>query len=240
MIAAVSLVGCGKEKPVRQPPKVVSEKLIADSTVEKAIREELKKPEGKLSEEDLLKVTNISLGFAQINNDSLKDIAKLKKLRSLDLSHFNINAYFPNHIINIGRLRPDINQKDCWPMENVRVEKYENNTLIAITRANRGLIKYQAEKKSFEFRLFEAQMNVRAENQPPIPGNSSAKPDQNETSAEWQPIAAAEIILTIGLEQLSQQALTDLGLINTQITKAGLAELQKALPKCEIYSNPTK
>jgi len=26
----------------------------------------------------------------------------------------------------------------------------------------------------------------------------------------------------------------------TKITKAGVVELQKALPKCKIYSNPTK
>ena len=28
--------------------------------------------------------------------------------------------------------------------------------------------------------------------------------------------------------------------IYTQVTKAGVAELQKALPKCDILSNPTK
>jgi len=27
---------------------------------------------------------------------------------------------------------------------------------------------------------------------------------------------------------------------NPDLTKAQIAELQKALPKCEIYSNPTK
>jgi len=34
--------------------------------------------------------------------------------------------------------------------------------------------------------------------------------------------------------------LTTLYLYRTQITNAGVAELQKALPKCKISSNPTK
>jgi Leucine-rich repeat (LRR) protein len=42
-----------------------------------------------------------------------------------------------------------------------------------------------------------------------------------------------------GLEKLTQ--LTELNLEdNPDLTKAQIAELQKALPKCEIFSNPTK
>ena len=42
-----------------------------------------------------------------------------------------------------------------------------------------------------------------------------------------------------GLEKLDQ--LTELNLlINPNLTKAQIDQLQKALPKCKIYSNPTK
>ena len=42
-----------------------------------------------------------------------------------------------------------------------------------------------------------------------------------------------------GLEKLTQ--LTDLNLLfNPGLTKAQIDELQKALPKCEIYSNAKK
>ncbi|MCH2378823.1 MAG: leucine-rich repeat domain-containing protein, partial [Pedosphaera sp.] len=42
-----------------------------------------------------------------------------------------------------------------------------------------------------------------------------------------------------GLEKLTQ--LTELGLNNNpDLTKAQIAELKKALPKCRIISNPTK
>jgi len=34
--------------------------------------------------------------------------------------------------------------------------------------------------------------------------------------------------------------LRELYFAGTKITKAGVAELQKALPKCKIYSNPKK
>ena len=44
-----------------------------------------------------------------------------------------------------------------------------------------------------------------------------------------------------GLKDVAKmKQLTDLFLSDTKITKAGVAELQKALPKCKIYSNPTK
>jgi Leucine-rich repeat (LRR) protein len=42
-----------------------------------------------------------------------------------------------------------------------------------------------------------------------------------------------------GLEKLTQ--LTQLNLFrNSELTKTQIAELQKALPKCKIFSNPTK
>ena len=42
-----------------------------------------------------------------------------------------------------------------------------------------------------------------------------------------------------GLEKLTQLEWLYLG-DNPDLTKAQIAELQKALPKCKIYSNPTK
>jgi len=39
------------------------------------------------------------------------------------------------------------------------------------------------------------------------------------------------------IQQLKMLVLDD---SNAKITKAGMAKLQKVLPKCKIYSNPTK
>ena len=41
-----------------------------------------------------------------------------------------------------------------------------------------------------------------------------------------------------GLEKLTQ--LKELWLSDNQLTKAQIDQLQKALPNCKIYSNPTK
>ena len=46
-------------------------------------------------------------------------------------------------------------------------------------------------------------------------------------------------IILNGLEKLTQLMLLKLS-YNPDLTKAQIAELQKALPKCTIYSNPTK
>jgi hypothetical protein len=43
----------------------------------------------------------------------------------------------------------------------------------------------------------------------------------------------------MGMEKLTQLEVISL-INNPNLTKAQIAELQKALPKCKIYSNPTK
>ena len=58
---------------------------IANPIVEKAIREELKKPTGELTEADLEKVTELELKQNQLT-DVPKGLEKLTKLRSLYLS----------------------------------------------------------------------------------------------------------------------------------------------------------
>jgi hypothetical protein len=43
-----------------------------------------------------------------------------------------------------------------------------------------------------------------------------------------------------GLEKLTQLKFLEISFGNPDLTKAQIAELQKALPKCKIDSNPTK
>ena len=64
MIAVGALVGCGKN--------------IADPVVEKAIREAIRKPKGKLTEADLEKVTILDL-----RSNKLTDVTGLEKLTKL-------------------------------------------------------------------------------------------------------------------------------------------------------------
>ena len=102
MMAAVVLVGCGKDtpetsqaaeaepqvasKPTPEPVSPADEKLIADPIVEKAVRKKLKKPEGELTEADLEKVTGLELGGTQITDEGLVEVAKLRQLEGLGLT----------------------------------------------------------------------------------------------------------------------------------------------------------
>jgi len=81
LLALVLGLGCGK-KP--ESPMVVPNKLIANPTVEKAIRKSLKKPTGQLTKADLEKVTALNLRFNQLTD--VKGLEKLTQLKELGLS----------------------------------------------------------------------------------------------------------------------------------------------------------
>ena len=80
LLALVLGLGCGK-KP--ESPMVVPNKLIANPTVEKAIRKSLKKPTGELTKADLEKVTALNLRFNQLTD--VKGLEKLTQLEFLGL-----------------------------------------------------------------------------------------------------------------------------------------------------------
>ena len=74
---------------------------------------------------------------------------------------------------------------------------------------------------------------------------SLEKPEGELTAADLEKVTALNLIDTLitdaGLKEVGKlQKLKVLNLRDTKITDAGVAELQKALPKCEISSNPTK
>ena len=69
-----------------QTPKATSAKLIADPIVERAVRKELEKPEGELTEADLEKVKMLNL-----RNNQLTDVKGLEKLTQLTRLHLQGN-----------------------------------------------------------------------------------------------------------------------------------------------------
>ena len=68
---------------------VADEKLIADPVVEKSVRLSLKKPKGDLTKADLEKVTLLGLLLEEITDAGLKEVAKLQKLKQLNLTFCN-------------------------------------------------------------------------------------------------------------------------------------------------------
>jgi hypothetical protein len=78
--AVVALVGgCAST------PKVVPNSPEAEAAIEAAIRKELKKPTGELTQADLEKVTYLNLGGNQLT--SVKGLEKLTQLKKLFLGY---------------------------------------------------------------------------------------------------------------------------------------------------------
>jgi hypothetical protein len=77
-------------EPKPNPPAVGPQELIASPIVENAIRQQLKKPKGELTQADLEKVTELNLEYAQITDAGLKEVAKLQQLTTLYLARIQI------------------------------------------------------------------------------------------------------------------------------------------------------
>ena len=194
--AVVALVGCGK-KP-----------LITNPILEKEIRRELKKPEGRLTEADLEKVTmlillsgpTMSTTFNQLT--SVKGLEKLTQLKQLNLEH--------HQLTNVKGLENLTQLKTLQLGGNQLTSVKGLELLTQLTALHLGGNEL-TDVKGLEKLLQLTELNLG--------GNQL-------TSVE-------------GLEKLAQLTVLFLN-NNPALTKAQIAQLQKALPKCEIRSNPTK
>tara|TARA_B100001123_G_scaffold72501_1_gene81394 strand:+ start:208 stop:858 length:651 start_codon:yes stop_codon:yes gene_type:complete len=207
---AVVLVGCGTTSWTSDPdnPQNVS--------IEQAIRKNLKKPEGKLTSEDLAKVSFIDLrGHREITDVGLKEVAKLKNIGGLDLQSTSITDAGLKDVAKLKKLTL-LNLNSVLSPENSRitdtgikeVAKLENLTRLNLYQSlvtDKGLKEISTLRNLFHLGL---------------------------TSTR---------ITDAGLKEMAKlKNLGETHLSNNQITKAGVSELQKALPNCRIYSNPTK
>ena len=120
MIAVGALVGCGKKddpntgvvNPNKPSPKAVPEKLITDPIIEKAIREELKKPSGELTKADLANVNMLNLDLSKITDDGLKEVAKLQELKYLSLNTTGITDAGLKEVAKLQKLNT-LNLNGC-------------------------------------------------------------------------------------------------------------------------------
>ena len=167
IFVAMAVVGCKYKSPTVE---------IADPILEKAIRKELGKQEGELTQADLEKVTILDLRSNQLTE--MKGLEKLSQLEVLYLGD--------NQLTNVKGL-----------------EKLSHLTSLDLG------------------------------------GNQLTEvPKELEKLAKLKELWLHENMLTKleGLENLTQLKklyLED----NSDLTKAQIEELQRALPKCEIYHN---
>ena len=154
VMASQSVLDIRNEQPIPSGPEYAK-------VIEAAIRAELKKLTGKLTEADLEKVTSLNLNNTIMLDEGLKELPKLRKLRYLRL---------------FGTLISDAGLKELTKRQQ-------------LTAIDLGLTQ----------------------------------------------------ISDAGLKELPKlKKLRSLNLNDTKVTKAGVAELKKALPNCDIGSNPKK
>ena len=213
MIAVVALVGCGKKKedgntgvvnPNKPSPKAIPEKLIADPIVEKAIRQELKKLEGKLTEADLENVTHLHLMTPpQITDAGLKEVVKLQNLTELILDYTRIADAGLKEVANLQKLErlalSETKITDAGLKDIAKLQKLTKLDLDKTKITDAGLKEVAKLQRLVGLYLHSTQI----------------------TDAGLKEVAK--------LKQLEE-----LGLTGTQITDAGAAELRKVLPNCNI------
>jgi hypothetical protein len=174
IFVAMALVGCGK----KETDQIVAAKLIADPIVEKAIREELKKPTGELTVTDLNKVKELDL-----ENKELTDVPNgLDKLTNLKVLYLSRNKL------------TDV--RDLEKLTQVKNIILSVNSLTDV----KGLEKL--------------------------------------TQLEGLNLSNNKLTDVAGLGNLTNLWVLRLELI-PDLTKAQIAELQKALPKCKIWDSVT-
>ena len=122
MMAAVVLVG--------QSVLADEEKLIADPIVEKKIRLQINKPEGKLTLGDLDKILGLDLSGSKINDDSLQEVAKLENLVGLNLNGTQITGEGLKALVKLQRLEElalnstqitDVSLKELAKLKKIKV-----------------------------------------------------------------------------------------------------------------------
>jgi len=185
ILAVVALVGCGEKPPI----------------VEKEIRRQSKKPEGRLTEADLEKVTRLYLSRNKLTD--VKGLEKITQLKVLDLEY--------NQLTDVRGLEK---------LDQLTGLNLNDNQL---TELPKGL-----EKLDQLTRLYLDKNQL-----------TDVKGLENLTQLETLRLGGNQLTDVKGLEKLTQ--LTELYLYNnSDLTKAQIYQLKKALPKCYIASNPKK
>ena len=243
------------QEPSPGPVSPAEEKLIADLVVEEAIREELKKPEGKLTEADLEKVFYLSFSDAQITDLGLKDVAKLFKLRTLHLSKTPItNAGLKEVAKLLYRETLDLNHtfitdEGLQELTTVHATAKLRTLALSDTEITDAGVEEVANFRNLTMLILrgtgitDAGLKEVAKLQKLrylILSSSKVTDVGIKDVAKLQNLIVLHLdntrITDVGLKEVAKlQKLKTLDLRDTKITKEDVAELKKALPNCNIY-----
>jgi Leucine-rich repeat (LRR) protein len=197
----------------------------AGSIVEQAIRKELKKPTGELTKADLEKVTHLNLSYNKLTKLP-KELEKLTQLTSLDLG-VNKLTELPNGLEKLTQL------KNLYLHDNKLTSVKELEKLTQLTRL------YLNDNKLAELPMGLEKLTQLTSLDLGVNQLTDVKGLEKLNQLKYLLLWHNKLTDVTGLEKLTQ--LKYLGLDgNPDLTKAQIDELQKALPKCKISSNPTK
>ena len=198
----ISGIKPGSKPKADKPP---AQDADADSVVEKAIRRELKKPEGEITKADLEKVTelNFALAGTKITDAVLKEVAKCKQLKLLNFNAGQITAEGLKEVAKLQKLETlglsSTGVTDAGLKEVAKCTQLTFLNLMNTKITDAGLREVMKLKKL------------------------------NDLTLAYNNITGA------GLKELANlNQLRHLWLDGTKVTKADVTELQKALPKCSI------
>ena len=112
--------------------------LIVNPIIEKAIRKELKKPKGELTEADYEQLTTLSLFNTKITDAGLKEVAELKQLEWLFLGYTQITDAGLKEVAKLQHLKtlvlPGTEITDAGLKEVAKLQKltelYLNGTKV--------------------------------------------------------------------------------------------------------------
>jgi len=206
--AVVTLVGGCGGKP-----------LISDPIVEKAIREELKKPTGELTKADLEKVTLLILSYTELT-EVPKELENLTQLRKLYLWNNKLtDVKGLEKFTKLERLNLSGNQLTELPKG---LEK-----LTQLRSLHLGSNKL-TDVKDLEKLTQLTTLSLNANKLTDVPKELAKLTQLRKLELHNNKLTSLK-----GLENLTQLTILELR-DNPNLTKAQIDELQKALPKCEI------
>jgi Leucine-rich repeat (LRR) protein len=190
--------------------------------IEAAIRRAAKKPTGELTKADLEKVTKLILFSKKLTD--VKGLEKLTQLTSLNLEK--------NQLTDVKGLEKltQLTILNLWDNKLTDVKELEKLNQLTWLQLNENKL---TSVKGLE-KLTQLEKLYLKDNQ-----LTNVKGLEKLTQLKNLGLHSNQLTDLKGLEKLTQ--LTSLELRqNRDLTKAQIAELQKALPKCRIYSNPKK
>ncbi len=207
----------------KTPDKKPLTKEESAKVIEAAIREQLDKPTGELTEADLKKVTKLDLSFQQLT-DVPKGLEKLTQLTKLYLNSNQLSDV--KGLENLTRLTYlNLGYNQLTDVKGLEKLTQLTNLVLCYNQLTdvKGLEKL-------------TQLITLS-----LPNNklTGVKGLEKFTQLTGLNLENNQLTDVKGLEKLTQ--LTSLYLANNpDLTKAQIAELKKAFPIREIYSNPTK